>query len=207
VSPTEALHTAARRYCADRDVLWTDRYAALQAQEAAERRRRGVREPTTYSYSADALDTFPRYQVLQAIQWAVEAFTPADFASLGDARELLAAAAETAESIFTGPPNGKVERHAMGEERRLSLSTFADYPRTNSPRSSRCRSAERCRRRRASVFGASSRRDRASKASTGIRSIAPTSPSRRSTPSRLAPSRSSTPRPRRAFVRFSRQSA
>jgi hypothetical protein len=84
-----------------------------------------VREPTTYSYSADALDTFPRYQVLQAIQWAVEAFTPADFASLGDARELLAAAAETAESIFTGPPNGKVERQAMGEERRL----FAQYVR------------------------------------------------------------------------------
>lgn len=125
VSPLEALHTAARRYCGDRVVLWTDRYAALQAQEATERRRRGLPEPATYTYSAEALATFPRYQVLQAIQWAVEAFTPADFASLADARELLAAAGETAESIFTRPPNGEIERQAMGEERTL----FAEYVR------------------------------------------------------------------------------
>jgi hypothetical protein len=123
--PIAALHTAARRYCADRFALWTDRYAALQAQETAERRQRGVPEPTTYTYSPAALDTFPRYNVLKAIQWAVEAFTPADFASLSEARELLAAAGETAESLFTRPPNGEIERQAMEEERTL----FAEHVR------------------------------------------------------------------------------
>lgn len=94
VSAVEALHTAARRYCADRAALWSSRYADLQAGEARERRRSGTPEPTTYAYSTEALATFPRYNVLYAIQAAVEAFTPADFASLDEARELLAAWAE-----------------------------------------------------------------------------------------------------------------
>jgi hypothetical protein len=119
VSPVEALHTAARRYCVDRAALWSRQYADLQTREAAERRRSGVPEPTTYTYSAEALSTFPRYQVLQAIQWAVEAFTPADFSSLAEARELLAAAGDSAESVMTRPPHGEIEQQAMDEERAL----------------------------------------------------------------------------------------
>lgn len=121
----EALHTAARRYCTDRAALWSGRYADLLAEEERERRHSGIPEPTTYSYSTEALATFPRYNVLYAIQVAVEAFTPADFASLDEARELLAAAGESAESVFTRAPNGEIERQAMGEERRL----FAGYMR------------------------------------------------------------------------------
>lgn len=125
MSAVEALHTAARRYCADRAALWLGRYADLQAGEARERRRSGIPEPTTYAYSNEALATFPRYHVLHAIQAAVEAFTPADFASLDEARELLAAAAESAENVFTRPPNGEIERRSMDEERTV----FADYMR------------------------------------------------------------------------------
>jgi hypothetical protein len=122
---TEALHTAARRYCAERAALWSGRYADLQVEEERERRRLGIPEPTTYTYSAEALATFPRYNVLHAIQAEVEAFTFADFASLDEARELLAGAGDSAESIFTRPPNGKIEQQTMDEERRL----FADYMR------------------------------------------------------------------------------
>jgi hypothetical protein len=125
VSDIEALHTAARRYCADRAALWSDRYAALQAREATERRHQGRPEPTTFTYSTEALATFPRYQVLQAIQWAVEAFTAGDFASLAYARELLAEAGESAESVMTRAPHGEIERQAMDEERTL----FAEYVR------------------------------------------------------------------------------
>ena len=125
MSAVEDLHTAARRYCADRAALWSGRYADLRAGEERERRRSGIPEPTTYSYSPEALATFPRYNVLHAVQAAVEAFTPADFASLDEARELLAAAGESAENVFTRPPNGEIERRAMDEERTL----FADYMR------------------------------------------------------------------------------
>jgi hypothetical protein len=115
----DALHSAARRYCADRAALWSRRYAELLEREAQDRRRSGEPEPTTYSYSSEALATFPRYNMLYAIQAAVEAFTPDDFSTLGEARELLAAAGESAESVFTRPPNGEIEQHAMDEERAL----------------------------------------------------------------------------------------
>jgi hypothetical protein len=121
MSVVEALHASARRYCTDRAAMWSTRYADLQAHEAKERRRRGIPEPTTYTYSSEALATFPRYNVLDAIQAAVEAFTPADFASLAEARELLAAAGESAESVMTRPPQGEIERQAMDEERTLFL--------------------------------------------------------------------------------------
>jgi hypothetical protein len=125
MTSVEALHAAARRYCADRAALWSRRYADLREGEARERRRSDEPEPTTYTYSREALATFPRYNVLYAIQAAVEAFTPDDFATLGEARELLAAAGESAESVFTRPPNGEIERQAMDEERTL----FSDYMR------------------------------------------------------------------------------
>jgi hypothetical protein len=115
----EALHVAARRYSAARAAEWENRYTELQAEEERARRREGVPEPTTYTYSPEALAAFPRYHVLHAIEAAVEAFTPADFGSLEEAREFLAAAGAGAESIFTRPPTGEVEQRAMDEEREL----------------------------------------------------------------------------------------
>lgn len=121
----EALHTAARRYATERAAEWENRYSDLRAEEEKSRQREGLPEPTTYSYSSEALATFPRYQVLHAIQAAVEALTPADLGSLGEARELLAMASAEARSIFTRPPVGKIEQSAMAEEREQ----FAQYVR------------------------------------------------------------------------------
>ena len=121
----EALHTAARRYAAERAAAWENRYSTLRSDEVQAQRREGLPEPTTYGYSSEALATFPRYQVLHAIQAAVGAFTPADLGSLDEARELLAKAGAEAQSIFTRPPVGEVEQRAMDEEREL----FAQYVR------------------------------------------------------------------------------
>jgi hypothetical protein len=123
MTSTEALHTAARRYAIDRAAEWSRRYGELQATEARERRKAGLPEPTTYSYSDGALATFPRYHVLHAIQAAVEALRASDFDSLDDARERLAAVGMSAENLFTRPPHGEIEKRAMDEERAL----FADY--------------------------------------------------------------------------------
>jgi hypothetical protein len=88
VSPIEALHTAARRYCENRAAL----------------------APSA---------------VLDAIRWEVEAFTPADFSSLAEAREVLVSAGETAESVLTRPPLDESVRNSMDVERAL----FAEYVR------------------------------------------------------------------------------
>jgi hypothetical protein len=125
VDKVEALHAAARRYAAERATAWENRYSDLRAEEEKSRQREGLPEPTTYSYSSEELATFPRYQVLHAIQAAVEAFTPADLGSLDEARELLAMAAAEAQSIFTRPPVDEIERSAMAEEREQ----FAQYVR------------------------------------------------------------------------------
>jgi hypothetical protein len=119
LEPVEALHTAARRYCEDRAAEWRGRSFDLERDEERERRRIGAPEPVEYGYSPEMLATFPRYNVLYAIQTAVEAFTPADLGPLHEARELLAEAGATADSIFTREPNGDIERRAMGEEREL----------------------------------------------------------------------------------------
>ena len=123
MNQVEALHTAARRYTAEHAAKWGQRYSDLLADEDRARRRKGLPEPTTYNYSQEALATFPRYQVLDAIHAAVEALTPSDLGSLDEAREVLAATGASAESIFTRPPNGEAEQRAMNEEREQ----FAQY--------------------------------------------------------------------------------
>ena len=54
----EALHTAARRYAAERAAKWESRYSNLRAEEERSRRCEGLPEPTTYTYSSKALATF-----------------------------------------------------------------------------------------------------------------------------------------------------
>ena len=108
---------------------WHERYAQLQTDEKHDRRKRGVPEPTTYTYSDAALSTFPRYNVLHAIQAAVEAMTPDDFESLYGAREKVAVTAEVADSIFTRPPHGEIEQQAMADER----ASFVAYVRGLTP--------------------------------------------------------------------------
>ena len=97
IDPLTALHAAARQYCIDRATLWHQRYAQLVASGKA----MATRSEGDWSYTAEAYDTFPRYQVLAAIQSEVEGFLPTDFKSLEDVRGFLELAGVTAQSDFT----------------------------------------------------------------------------------------------------------
>jgi hypothetical protein len=125
-SSIDLLHSALRRYCEAGFAEWTQRYQDLLSFESEERKQRGDGEPTTYTYSPDAYAIFPRYHVHQAILIAIEAFTPDDFESLEEARSLLSAAGETAQSIFTEGPSNDIEQRAMDEERQK----FVHFART-----------------------------------------------------------------------------
>ena len=61
VNTSLALHNAARRYCLDRHAYWCERYSEIF-------RNRGDRQRDGYHYTPEALATFPRYQVLNAIR-------------------------------------------------------------------------------------------------------------------------------------------
>src|SRR5271167_944915 len=92
-----ALHSAARQYCIDRASFWHRRYAELASSGKAEASRSGG----GWSYTAEALDVFPRYQVLAAIQSEIEGFLPSDFKSIDDLHGILELAGVTARSDFT----------------------------------------------------------------------------------------------------------
>ena len=110
VNTSLALHTAARRYCLERYAYWRERYAEID-------RMRGRLEPDGYHYTPEALATFPRYNVLNAIRIEVERIEPADLPSVEDTRRLLVLAGESAQDDFTARRIGDIEQRAMAEER------------------------------------------------------------------------------------------
>jgi hypothetical protein len=101
-----ALHAAARRYLIDRHAKWTARYAEIG-------------HPTSGRYSEQALDTFPRSNVLAAILEDVEWFRPEDWTTVQAARDDLVTVAGSAENMFTCDPISDVDARAMAEERKL----------------------------------------------------------------------------------------
>jgi hypothetical protein len=110
LSRVEALHTAARRYCNQRADMWLEH----------------VLEGSPSSQQRDALyfDEDPaRFRVLEVIKAAVEAVTPAESASLEEAREHLLSAAASAVNERAQPSMHRVERRVMKEEGRR----FAEY--------------------------------------------------------------------------------
>ncbi len=110
----EKLHTAIRRYCMDRYSYWTTKYGELVS--AGEHR-------SGYAYTKEALCTFPRYNVLNAILVDVERHRPDDFISLDEAKRVFKAVVANAQNIFTQPANGNLEQQVMNEERE-ALSNF-----------------------------------------------------------------------------------
>jgi hypothetical protein len=104
------VHTAARRYCLERYALWVERYADLV-------RHGRDREPDGYHSTAEALATFPRYNVLSAIRVELERIDPAGLRDFEAARERVARAGEAANDDFTRKPIGVIDRQAMREER------------------------------------------------------------------------------------------
>lgn len=103
---TEALITAARRYCKEHHARWAQRYA----QE-----RTGANDPV-YSYTDQDYNLFPRYQVLAAILGEVEKLVGKTFPSPEACRETLIHTGRTARSLFTEIDH-PVAQTAMQEER------------------------------------------------------------------------------------------
>jgi hypothetical protein len=104
----EKLHAAVRRYCLEQYSYWTKKYGELVSEG---------KDRFGNQYANEALYTFPRYNVLNAILVEVERHRPVDFSSIDDAKRVLKSVALNAQSIFTQPPNGNLEQTAMNEER------------------------------------------------------------------------------------------
>ncbi|MGN7824948.1 hypothetical protein ACTJJB_32795 [Chitinophaga sp. 22536] len=103
---TEALVTAARRYCKEHHGRWARRYA---------NERTGANNPV-YSYSDQDYNLFPRYQVLAAISDNVEKLVGKTFPSPEACRETLSHIGFTAQSLFTESDH-PIAIAAMQEER------------------------------------------------------------------------------------------
>jgi hypothetical protein len=102
------LHSSIRKYCIERRLFWAVKYDEIQA---AGRSRKGR------GYSDEALLTFPRYLILDAIREQFERYRPEEFAGLEEAKEFFKAVAnETSldESFSDG-----LEKQAIQEERAL----------------------------------------------------------------------------------------
>lgn len=67
MDPRDALHTMARRHCAERFAHWAEAYRELEASGRASKSLGALREYTNEEYA-----TFPRYLVWQAILDEVE---------------------------------------------------------------------------------------------------------------------------------------
>jgi hypothetical protein len=94
----------------ERHAYWCEKYSVI-ARNGDDRQEDG------YPYTAEALATFPRYNVLNAIRPEVERLDPATFDHLENTRALLVVAGKTAEDDFTRPPIGEIEQRAITEER------------------------------------------------------------------------------------------
>jgi hypothetical protein len=102
------LHTSIRRYCIERRSLWAGRYDELRA---------GGRDRKGREYSDEALSTFPRYLILDAMLEQIERYRPEEFASLEEAKECFGAIAD--ETRLDERFLGGLETKAIDEERGL----------------------------------------------------------------------------------------
>lgn len=117
----EVLHNAARHYCIEH---FGERMREYDQLEAAGRVRMTFRAGSL-SYSDEAYDLFPRYNVLAAIRRDIEHFVPADFNTLGELRNMLEEAGETAQTSFTQFDHPVAIRAGADERRR-----FLEFART-----------------------------------------------------------------------------
>ncbi len=112
MSPAEALHTFARRYCAERFRRWTEEYSRLAE---AGRDHRGT------DYTPEACGIFPRYNVLRAILLDVEELDSENLPPVNQLRELLRTAGLNANTPFTGQYQNPVAQQAETNERELFI--------------------------------------------------------------------------------------
>lgn len=112
----EKLHTAIRRYCIEEYKRWSLAYGELIA---AREDRDGNR------YTEQALATFPRYNVLNAILHEIERYRPEEFSNFDEAKEFFKLAVSSAQSVFTEKPIGPIDAAAIDDERN-QLSKFIE---------------------------------------------------------------------------------
>src|SRR3954471_20506698 len=79
MTPTEAIITAARRYCKENYSYWSNRYANERSGE----------DFPVYTYSEQDYNLFPRYNVLAAILGDIEMLTGKTWPDLAVCRQVL----------------------------------------------------------------------------------------------------------------------
>jgi len=104
----QALHAAARRYCDEQHAHWCRVYSTLPNDG---------RESGGYHYTKEALQTFPRYNVLNAIRVELDRIDPATLQRLDAARELIINVGANAQDPFTQDPLGPIDANAISQER------------------------------------------------------------------------------------------
>lgn len=108
MSSGAGLHNAARYYSIEQHRSWCEVYSKLTNQGRAS---------DGYHYSEKALDTFPRYLVLDAILKDIETIDPESLSDFEGAKSLITLAGATAENQFTRNASGEIEKRAQDDER------------------------------------------------------------------------------------------
>jgi hypothetical protein len=108
MNAAQALHSAARRYCLDRHHHWCEVYSTVPNQGRA---------ADGYHYSPKALDTFPRYNMLNAIRVAVETIDSDVLIDFATAKSQLLQAGRAADDAFTRSPGDDIAVRAQLDER------------------------------------------------------------------------------------------
>jgi len=111
MTPTDAMITAARRYCLDNHSFWCDKYS----QEGS----------GSTNYSDRDYDLFPRYNALSAILQGVEILVGQSFSSLDNCKAELKQVGLTSQSLFTTGKQNTIESNAIQNER-TKFVTFLD---------------------------------------------------------------------------------
>jgi len=100
----EKIHTAARRYCMDRHHYWCMEYQR-------------VNPSGTVKYTDEHYDTFPRYNVLNAILVELERYTGETYPTVEAAKAAATRAGFEGNDAFTESPSNDTEKKAIEDER------------------------------------------------------------------------------------------
>lgn len=106
MTETEAILTAAKRYCIDNFNYWSKQYSD---------KKTGSDYPN--SYSDNDYDLFPRYNVSTAILQELQFYTGDDFADIAECRQMIKVLGQESQSLFTKGEKNKIEANAIQEER------------------------------------------------------------------------------------------
>lgn len=114
MTKTEALITAARRYCQDNHSYWANKYS---------KERTGKDFP--YTYTDNDYNMFPRYNVLSAILDSVETLVGYTYHDIENCKDDLKKFGLISNNIFTTTEHNNIALNAMQEERKKFITFIA----------------------------------------------------------------------------------